>query len=384
VGADKVIIMRIKIILAAAVAVVLLAWLGFRAARQPAAAVTKSTPVAWRPTARFQGGALHAPHAIVHGPEANLAPAKELFPTNLFTHLIYGPGPELTLAQFAHYLDVNGRNAESLLAASYVTGDRSLLGEAIAKYPNDPRVAFTAWYRSPPEYNNPEGLKVRRQALDQLKVAAPDNALANYLSAANYFKSGQPELAFQEMEAGAAKPRYDDYTLEAMQGLTEAYQAVGYSDAESKAAGTLTVGLNHLSEIKHAGLSLLDMANTYQQAGDGAAAQALRQMCLDLGQRLDDPNATTVIQTLTGIAMQSKALEALMANAPDAAAAQAAQAQLDAVIRMREGIKAMTAAQCFNTWLQTAPAQEISNYFDRQRLFGERRAMEWLARQHAK
>jgi hypothetical protein len=290
----------------------------------------------------------------------------------------------LTLAQLARYLQVNGRNAESLLAAFRTTGDRALLEEAIAKYPNDPQVAYTAWYRTPGDPDDPAVLKARQEALVKFKQAAPDNALANYLSAASYFRSGQPELAVQEMEAGAAKGRCDDYVMENIQGVTEAYQAAGYSDAESKAAATWNALLPHLSELKRAGMSLLDLANDCQQAGDAGLAQTARQMSLDLGRRFADPDSSTLVMTLMGNSVQRKALEAMVAAAPDAAAAQAAQAQLDAVVQAREATKALRGAQPLEAWLQTAPPQEISNFFDRWRLFGERRALEWLIRQNAK
>ena len=82
------------------------------------------------------------------------------------------------------------------------------------------------------------GIKARRQALDILKQAAPDNALANYLSAGNYFKSGQPEQAIEELQAGAAKLNFNDYTQDSIQSMTEAYMAAGYSEAEAKLAAT--------------------------------------------------------------------------------------------------------------------------------------------------
>jgi hypothetical protein len=320
----------------------------------------------------------------VRGTNAGLAPAETPPSTNFMKRLAEGDVPRLTLAQLTRYLEVNGRNAESLLAAFRATGDRALLDEALAKYPNDPHVAFTAWFRSPGDPDDPAVMKARQEALDKFKQAAPDNALANYLSAANYFKSGQPELAVQEMEAGAAKGRYDAYLKESIQGVTEAYQAAGYSDAESKAMATMSALLPHLSEVKRAGTSLIELANECQQAGDPGLAQTARQMSLDLGRRLADPNATTLIEGLVGIAIQRSALEAIVAAAPDAAAAQAAQAQLDAVVQAREATKALWAAQPMDAWLQTAPPQDISNFFDRMRLFGERRALEWLVRQNAK
>ena len=63
----------------------------------------------------------------------------------------------------------NRRNAESLLVAARLTGDQSLLHEAMEKFPNDPRVDFDAWLGSA----SPEE---KRKWLDIFKQSAPDNA----------------------------------------------------------------------------------------------------------------------------------------------------------------------------------------------------------------
>ena len=93
--------------------------------------------------------------------------------------------------QLKAYLEANHRDAESLLAAYQATHDRALLDEAVAKHPNDPRVAYAAWFHSP-AIGEPGALEAHRQALDLFKRAAPDNALANYLSAANAFPRVHP------------------------------------------------------------------------------------------------------------------------------------------------------------------------------------------------
>ena len=71
-------------------------------------------------------------------------------PTNLVARLRYGLGiANLTLAQVQPYLEANRRNAGSLLAAFWATGDRGLLQEAKERYPKDPRVNLVAYYPDP-------------------------------------------------------------------------------------------------------------------------------------------------------------------------------------------------------------------------------------------
>jgi tetratricopeptide (TPR) repeat protein len=317
--------------------------------------------------------------AITSTGAAPIVQEQKPLPTNFMALLIKGEIPAPTLDQLKNYLEVNHRNAESLLAGYRATHEKGLLDEALTNFPNDPRVAYTAWFRTPVEPGDSSGLQARRQALDRLKQAAPDNSLANYLSAANYFKSGQPEQAVQEMLAGASKPKFDDYVQYDIQRMEEAYLAAGYPEFAAKAAAGAGALLPHLAELKQAGLSLVELANSYQQAGDTASAQAAFQMSMDLGQRLDDPNSLTLIQALVGMAIQRKGLEAMAAAAPDSDTAQALQGQLKALDQQRAGIKEMTSSLQIETWLQTAPPEDVSAYFDRVRIFGEQQAMQWLA-----
>ena len=87
----------------------------------------------------------------------------------------------------------------SLLAAYRASGDRGLLEEAMKSYPTDPKVAFEAVFT---EDTSPEQ---RRQWLNTFEQMAPDNALANYLSARDYFKAGQTDQAVQELTSAAGK-----------------------------------------------------------------------------------------------------------------------------------------------------------------------------------
>ena len=360
------------------VAMSLMGWLMFRQSPRP----SSTQPDSARAPAALAATGLTRPRSS--GTRTAPPVSENRRTTNLLARLSKGESLSVTLEQLEPYLQANHRDAESLLAAYQATHERALLDEAIAKYPSDPRVAYTAWFRSEPGGNDPDALKARRQALDVLKQAAPDNALANYLSAANYFKSGQPDQAIQDLQAAAAKPNYNDYTQDAIQSMTEAYLAAGYSEADSKLAATSGALLPHLAELKQDGLSLVELAKSYQRADDAASAQAALQMCLALGQRLDDPNALTLIQTLVGIAVQRMGLEALAGIAPDADARQAVQDRLNALLQHREAIKATATAQSVEDWLQTASPQDVAAFCDRERLFGEQRAMQWVADRQAK
>jgi len=238
---------------------------------------------------------LPAPGLSVSSPAVDPSP-EGLSHTNLIARLLKGEElPKLSPEQIQSYLEKNHRSVESLLAAYHATDDRTFLREAMAKYPADPRLDYVAWCRS----QSPEE---RRLWLDAFKQSAPDNALANYLSARDYFKSGQNDQAVQELLAAASKP-IQDYSLDFVQNGEEAYRAAGYSDAEAKMIATSTLLLSQLAEYKQVGRNLVDLAEAYRQSGDGASAQAALQMAMSLGQRLDDPGSLTIIQSLVGIAL---------------------------------------------------------------------------------
>ena len=186
---------------------------------------------------------------------------------------------KLTAGQVEPYLKVHERNAASLLAAFRSTDDPELLEEAMQRYPQDPQVAFEAAIRmdAPPAE--------RSQWLDALKQSAPENALPNYLSALDHFKAGQPAQALQELQSASGKEQFQDYSLSRAQDDEEAYLTAGRSAGEAKLAATVNLRLPHLAQIAELGRNLVDLANTYQQAGDEASRQAALQMAVNLGRR---------------------------------------------------------------------------------------------------
>jgi hypothetical protein len=62
----------------------------------------------------------------------------------------------------------------------------------------------------------------QRQWLNTFEKCAPDNALANYLSAFNYFQAGQTDQAVPQLIAASGKGFYD-YTSDRVQDDAEAY-----------------------------------------------------------------------------------------------------------------------------------------------------------------
>jgi RNA polymerase sigma factor (sigma-70 family) len=293
--------------------------------------------------------------------------------TNLIAQILKSDkAPQLTLEQVETYLRENRRSVSSLLAAFRATSDETLLQEAIEKYPNDPQVAFTAAYR--------QTGGDRRHWLEVFKSSAPNNALANYLSAGEYFKSGQFDQAVRELTAAGSKPQFTDYTMEFGQNDEEAWRAAGYSVAEAKTIGASSLLLPHLAETKQLTHQIVNLARAYREAGDDTSAQLTLQMGLTLGQQLDQSAGTPLITQLVGRAIEGISLRAMDPNTPYNGGGQTAQERLDELTRQRAGIKEL--CDQFDLLIPKLSEQDWISYRDRWRVFGEEAALKWMLSKH--
>ena len=178
------------------------------------------------------------------------------------------------------------------------------------KFPNDPQVAFEAAFKK--DASSEE----RHQWLEALKKSDPENSLPDYLSALDYFKAGQTDQAVRELISASGKKQFHDYTLDRVQDDEEAYLAAGYSAAEAKTIPSSQLLLPQLQQLKSLGLTLADLAKSYQQSGDEASAQAALQMAANLGQRYKSTPGETEVSWLVGMAVEGIALNAMDPNSP--------------------------------------------------------------------
>jgi RNA polymerase sigma factor (sigma-70 family) len=292
--------------------------------------------------------------------------------TNFYSQLKDKPS-KLTSKQIEAYLKANGRSAANLLAAFRTSGDPALLQEAMQKYPNDPQVDFEAVLEknlSPDE---------QRQWLNTFEKSAPDNALANYLSALNYFNSGQIDQGVQELSAASGK-QFNDYTLSRYQDDEEAYLAAGYSQADAEAIASMQETVPQLAQLKQLGLDTVDLANAYSQAGDTASAQAALQMAANLGRSYANPTTGTTgepaISQLVGMAIESIAFNAMDPNSPYGGNGQTVQDQLNQLAQQKAAIQQLF--QQADPLRQTMSDQDWIIYTDRRMIFGEVAAAQWI------
>lgn len=359
--------MRRELVLGTLAVLLIIGMAVFHQTRSPRSAI-EAPPVLPVPDS---GATLHA--SIRHIPEQAVQAAPAPPKPDLLALLMQGKtNLQVSTEQLQEYLEKDHRNVESLLGAYRTTRDTNLLREAAEKFPKDPRVAFDSVFFGPADE--------RRKWLDTLKEAAPDNALGNYLSAADYLKNGQRDLALQELQAADGKAKYSDYSMDFMENAEEAYRAAGYPDGAAQIAADTQLLLPQLAQLKADGVGLVDLAKSYQESGDTASAQTALQLAMNLGQRLDQPDSLTLIQPLVGIAIQKLALNAMDASDPTT------QDELVAMTQEREAIRNLnTQFQSIVSAAQqqdSVPEPEVIAYFQRQKLFGAQAAMQWAVNRY--
>ncbi len=324
-----------------------------------------------------QAKSVPTPHLPASRVPVAVAPAEtnadELHPARLISRWVKdGNAPGLTREQVDTYLEKNHRSVGSLLAAFRATGDKSYLKEAQTRFPNDPQVAFAAAFKS----DSPEDQRVW---LDHFKQSAPNNSMANYLSALAYFKSGQPDQAVQELSAATAKGQFQDYSMDFLQDAEDAYLAAGYSPAEAKTASAWQLLLPQLAELKQLNQHLVDLAASYRQSGDEPSAQLALQMGANLGLRYNQPGGSpgeALVSQLVGVAIERIALNAMDPSTPYGSDGQTVQDRLAQLAQLNTDLHASSAQ--VTALLPSMTDADWISYKDRWRSFGEEAAERWL------
>jgi hypothetical protein len=238
------------------------------------------------------------------------------------------------------------------------------------KFPNDPQVDFEAAIGgnlTPVE---------QRQWLDAFEKNVPANSLANYLSAFNYFNSGQIDQGVQELAAASGKP-FEDYTVERIQNDVEAYLGAGYSMADATALGTRGLLLPQLGEMKQLASDTVQLANAYSQAGDQASSQAALQMAANMGQNYANPSpGEPAVTQLVGINIEEGALQAMNPNSPYGSNGQTVQDQINALEQQNTSIRAL--GQQAAALLPELSDQDYIIFKNRWLMLGQENANQWV------
>jgi hypothetical protein len=285
--------------------------------------------------------------------------------------LIASKTSKLTVPQVEAYLTANRRNAASLLAAFRTTDDPALLQEAIEKFPHDAQVAFEAFSKKDSSTTE------RVHWLESLKQAAPDNALPNYYSALQHFQAGETDQAVQELTAASAKAQFEDYAHLRVQNDFEAYQAAGRAPGEALLAAVANLRVPHLAAARELGRDIVELANTYEKAGDEPSHQAALEMALNFGRRFSGgAGGETLMAQLVGLSVEQTALRAMDPTSPYGPNRQTVQSRLEQLGQQRAAIRELN-QKAEPVW-PTLSDPDWAAYLARSQVFGEQQALGWL------
>ena len=276
---------------------------------------------------------------------------------------------ELPREQIEAYLQQNHRSLESLLAAFQVSHDLAYLREAATNSPSNPAVQFAVIA------NNlfPEE---QRKWIDAFKASSPDNALAWYFSAAEYFKSKQPDQAIQELSQGTRRQFYDGYPVQSGQAVEEMYTSAGWPALAAKAGapGTASSLGPYVNALKALANDTLQAQQQYAGQGDASSANSLAALGMQLGDQLR--RTSGFIDQLVGIAIEKKILAQLDPAASYDFLGRPVSQVLTELDQQRQNTR--QALQIRDQIRPTLNENELNNYWDREKLYGEMYAIQWL------
>ncbi len=281
---------------------------------------------------------------------------------------------DLPREQIEAYLRQNHRNVESLLAAFQVSHDPSYLREAATNSPGDPAVQFAV-------IANRVFPDEQRKWIDAFKASSPNNALPWYFSAADYFKANRSDQAIQELGQATRRQLYGDYGAQTAQAVEEMYRAAGWPElaAEARAPGTAT-SVSYLNVLKSLANETVQTQQQYVSQSDVSSANSMTAMGMVLGDQLR--RASGPIDQLVGISIEKKLLAQLDPAANYDFLGQPVsevQAELD---RQKEVIREAIATR--DQIRATLNESELADYWEREKLYGEMYAMQWLQSKYGK
>jgi RNA polymerase sigma factor (sigma-70 family) len=278
---------------------------------------------------------------------------------------------QLPREQVEAYLAQNHRNVESLFAAFQVSRDLSYLREAATNSPADPAVqcAVIANKLYPEE---------QRKWIDAFKASSAENALPWYFSALDDFKAKQPDQAVQELNQAGRRQFYADYAAQTCQAVEEMYASAGWPALAAKAGAPGTASSSLPMVLKDLANEALQTQQACAGRGDASAANSMASLGMGLGDQLRRNSGP--LTELVGIAIQKKILAQLDPSGSYDFLGRPItelQAELD---RQKASIR--EALQVRDELRPTLDETELNNYWEREKIYGEMYALQWLQSKH--
>lgn len=320
----------------------------------------------------------------------SIAPANHFNPPQFAFHPHPAPAPEappeldaagqpkIPREKVEEWVAKHNRNAMSLLAAFRALNDTNYLNEAATNFPNNPQVELAVLAHD-------EFPQDRRKWLDLFKASSPSNSLANYLSAQDFFKNGNPDAAVQELQAASGKSQFDSFQTESRLDEEDLYLSSGYSQRESSKESTTVISQDILPELatyKQLAMGVGDLQKQYLDSGDAKSAANLAQLGMNLGNQINSGDSGKhLINQLVGMAIEANSLRQLDQNTSyDFLNGQTAAQVLQQLKDQKTTLKELSADASAAFPLMTE--EEMVNYAERVKIYGQTAAMQWVIQQH--
>jgi hypothetical protein len=290
-------------------------------------------------------------------------------PSELMQKMLDGELPTVTLAQLQGYLAANRRNAESLIAASRLTSDLSLLREAAQKFPNDPRVQFELAMRS-------EDAAERARAAQAFAGSDRDNALASYLAASQAFAAGDVDDAIMKLTEASQRTAFRDYVMANAQASEDALVAAGVPGPAAKMAALFGAPMPFMTELNGLSRQMAELAKSYASSGDADSAAIISHIGQTMGEQLQHASNGTLLGELVGIAVESRFLKDFDPSAILTDGGLTVQQRVDQLAERKKLIQALS--RTVDPTTMFSDPQVLGQFIDRQKLLGEAAALQWL------
>jgi hypothetical protein len=295
------------------------------------------------------------------------APAN--LPSDSLQRMLNGDIAKLTAEQIEHYVESRGRDALSLIVASFLSGSGDKwMEEAAERFPDDPRVAA--------------GMLIKRgnsseasEWIARLKEHDPGNSLGYLLAAKSALDGKDLNAALKELSA-LESTRLNDYRETWQSGFTDAYRSAGYRGMEAEWLGMWQVPVA-TGEMSRLSAGIADAMVAAQERGDRATAEALGRSGMKaaelVGGRRD---RDLLINQLISVSMERKLLNQLHAFDLIPGDERLVVDRLSEMDKRIARIKSVI--QSHTELLPTITESELRQFTRRVQVEGELKAMEWL------
>jgi hypothetical protein len=293
-------------------------------------------------------------------------------PPDFLKRMLNGDIAKLNAKQIEHYVESRGRDALSLIVASFLSGSADeWLEEAAERFPDDPRVAAAMLIK---RGSSPEA----SEWIARLKEHDPGNSLGYLLAAKSALDGKDLNGALVELSA-LESTRLNDFRETLQSGFTDAYHSAGYRGMEAEWLGLWQVPVV-TGEMSRLSAGIADAMVAAQERGDRATAESLGRSGMKAAALVSGRgDRDLLINQLISVSMERKLLNQLHAFDFIPGDERLVVDRLSEMDKRIARIKSVI--QSHTELLPTMTESELRQFTRRVQVEGELKAMEWLVAQ---